>query len=79
MATDKSPNQDRTIVGWGVVLIVLGVIFLLRTFISFYFMHKLWPLVFVLLGAFLVYRAIAARDKRLHDSAILPPGTKEDI
>jgi hypothetical protein len=72
-------NQDKTIVGWGVVLILLGLVFLLQNFISFYFLHKLWPLVFILLGGFLVYRTIAARDKRMRDGAILPPDTKEDI
>jgi hypothetical protein len=79
LAPDNPPGQDKTIIGWGIVLIVLGVIFLLQNIISFYFLNRLWPVVFILLGAYLVYRAVAARDNRMRDSVILPPGPKEDI
>jgi hypothetical protein len=48
-------NKDRTIVGWGVFLMVLGAIFLLQNLIPYYFLNKLWPLVFIFLGGYLVY------------------------
>jgi hypothetical protein len=74
------PQQDRTIIGWGVFLILLGLLFLLQNIIPYYlFVNRLWPLVFVLLGAYLVYRAIQTRDKQAHRSAGSLPGAKEDI
>lgn len=51
-------QRDKTIVGWGVFLMILGVFFLLENVLPFHYFDKLWPLVFVLLGAFLVYRAL---------------------
>lgn len=76
---DSSQQQDRTMIGWGVFLIVLGIIFLLQNIIPYYlFVNRLWPLVFVLLGGYLVYRAIQSRDKQSHNSATPPPLPKED-
>ena len=49
------PSKDRTIAGWGVFLMVLGVVFLLQNIIPYYFLNRLWPLVFIFLGAYLVY------------------------
>jgi hypothetical protein len=54
----ETAQRDKTIVGWGVFLMILGVFFLLENVIPFYYFNKLWPLIFVLLGAFLVYRAL---------------------
>ena len=60
----EPPQQDKTIIGWGVFLILLGLLFLLQNIIPYYFfVNRLWPLVFVLLGAYLVYRAIAKPGK----------------
>jgi len=50
--------HDRTGFGWGIFLIVLGLIFLLQNLIPFHFLNRLWPLLFILLGAFLVYHAL---------------------
>jgi len=72
-------HQDKTIVGWGVVLIVLGIIFLLQNLISFNFLNRLWPVVFILVGVYLVYRAIETRDKKSGNSTDSIPGSKEDI
>jgi uncharacterized membrane protein len=79
---EEPPQQDRTLIGWGVFLIVLGVIFLLQNWIPYYLVNKLWPLIFILLGAFLVYRALRSRNSQssdLSDSPPPPPPMKEDI
>lgn len=62
-------QQDKTIIGWGIFLIVLGVIFLLQNIIPYYFLNRLWPLVFIFLGAYLVYRALRNREDKTRDSA----------
>jgi hypothetical protein len=76
---EEPPQKDRTIIGWGVFLIILGLIFLLQNIIPYYlFVNQLWPLVFILLGAYLVYRAVQNRGKQ-RDSAGSLPGPKEGI
>ncbi len=62
------PSEDRTIVAWGVFLMVLGVIFLLQNIIPYYFLNRLWPLVFILLGGYLVYRAVREKDETKRDA-----------
>jgi hypothetical protein len=66
--TAEPPSQDRTIVAWGIVLMMLGVIFLVQNIIPYYFLNRLWPLVFVVLGAYLVYRAVRDKDDTRRDS-----------
>ncbi len=58
----EPPSQDRTVAAWGVFLIVLGAIFLLQNVIPYYLIYRLWPLVFILLGGYLVYRAVRDRE-----------------
>ena len=48
-------TKDRSVAAWGILLIVLGVIFLLKNFIHMYFLSRLWPLAFMALGAYLVF------------------------
>lgn len=81
---EKPASQDKTIVGWGVLLIALGLIFLLHNIISYYFswrfLNQFWPVVFILLGGYLVYRAIQARsDKHSEGTQGSLPGSKEGI
>ncbi len=52
----KEPGPDKTVVGWGIFLMVLGVIFLLQNVIPYRFLSHLWPLVFIFLGGYLVWR-----------------------
>ena len=54
--------KDKTAAGWGILLIVLGIFFLLRNVIPFYLLSRLWPLVFICLGIWLVYRYIKSKD-----------------
>jgi hypothetical protein len=71
------PNDDRpdkTIIGWGIFLMVLGMIFLLQNLIPYHFLNKMWPLMFILLGAYLVYRY--ARDRQ-EDGPVTPQPISE--
>lgn len=64
-AIAQPASTDRTIAAWGIFLIVLGVLFLLQNIIPYYFLNRMWPLVFIILGGYLVYRALHDRD---HDT-----------
>ncbi len=76
----ESPPHDKTIIGWGIFLILLGVLFLLQNLIPYAFLGQLWPLVFILLGAYLVYRAIRGREDRSRAlNGSIPGSKKEDI
>jgi uncharacterized integral membrane protein len=66
-AAEAHPPQDKTIIGWGIILMILGVIFLLQNILPYYFLNHLWPLIFILLGAYLVYRAMQNRGSRFVD------------
>jgi len=61
VASVSGLSKDRSVAGWGIFLIVLGVIFLLQNIIPYHFLHRLWPLVFIGLGGYLVYFAIGKR------------------
>jgi hypothetical protein len=56
------PARDRSVAGWGLFLIILGILFLLQNMIPYRFLHHLWPLMFILLGGYLVWRALKDRD-----------------
>jgi hypothetical protein len=74
---EEPSTQDKTYIGWGIFLIILGVLFLLQSIIPFYFLNRLWPLVFVLLGVFLVYRALTRSEDQTH-AADVSARSKED-
>lgn len=76
----EPPQQDRTIIGWGIFLILLGVVFLLQNVIpEIILVNRLWPLVFIVLGGYLVYRATKSRGNQTHKSSDPIVGPKEDI
>ncbi|NWG14363.1 MAG: hypothetical protein HXY20_12605 [Acidobacteria bacterium] len=54
-------TRDRTPFAWGVFLVLLGVLFLLQNIIPYYFLNRLWPVVFILLGGYLVWRSVQDR------------------
>jgi LiaI-LiaF-like transmembrane region len=56
------PARDKSVIGWGMFLIALGILFLIQNMIPYRFLHHLWPLVFILLGGYLVWRAVKDRD-----------------
>lgn len=49
---------------WGILLIVLGILFTLSNMgiIDFDFIRRLWPLVFIVVGALLLYRSLSGRS-----------------
>lgn len=77
--------KDKSSIGWGIFLIILGVLFLLQNLIPYHLLNQLWPLLFIGLGGYLVYRAMRDREKRNRNASglyVAPPadsGTKEDI
>ncbi len=71
----EEPDRDRTVVAWGIFLIVLGVVFLLQNIIPYYFLNKLWPVVFIALGGYLIFYAIRKRDERSKGSAGMSGGS----
>lgn len=75
----ETARQDKTIIGWGVFLMILGVFFLLENIIPFHFLNKLWPLIFVLLGGYLVYRALQKRNSQPAAAQNPKMAAKEDI
>jgi hypothetical protein len=80
--SNKPPTPDRTIIGWGIFLIVLGILFLLQNVIPYQFLHRLWPLLFIALGAYLVYHALQHREAKSRNGVELKDTSlrqKEDI
>ncbi|NLT67385.1 MAG: hypothetical protein GXX84_12350 [Acidobacteria bacterium] len=65
---DRRPTQDKALIGWGVLLIVMGILFLLHNLIPYYWLYRFWPILFIALGAYLVYRAIKSRDDNSGES-----------
>jgi hypothetical protein len=70
----KPVVSDRMTFGWGLFLILLGVLFLLQNIIPFHFLSRLWPLMFILLGAYLVFRFV--RDRQEMEKVPAPPSTE---
>ncbi len=68
---DEAARSDKTVIGWGIFLMILGVIFLLQNIIPYYFLNRMWPLVFIFLGGYLVYRYL--RDRQNTQSDPGPP------
>lgn len=58
----QTSGKNKSVMGWGIFLIVLGVLFLLQNIVPYRFLHHLWPLVFILLGGYLVYRSLKDRE-----------------
>ena len=69
-AVTKAQSPDKTVAGWGIFLIFLGVLFMLQNMIPYHFLQRMWPLVFIILGGYLVYRYLHDRV----DAASTPSG-----
>ena len=54
-------GMDRTPFAWGIFLVFLGILFLLQNIIPYHFLNRMWPAVFILLGAYLVWRSVGGR------------------
>jgi len=70
---DEPARQDKTLVGWGVFLIILGVLFFLHNLIPCFILNRFWPVIFILIGAFLVYRALQVRKSQPDEWTSAPP------
>jgi hypothetical protein len=70
----KEVNPDKTVIGWGIFLMLLGVIFLLQNIIPYHFLNRLWPLVFIFLGGYLVWRYM--RDDQTKVSGPVSPSAE---
>ena len=71
-------SQDRTYVAWGLFLIILGILFLLQNIIPYHFLNQFWPLIFILIGAYLVYYSLKKKMRRERDSMDFPPESRRD-
>jgi hypothetical protein len=70
----KQAQTDKTVAGWGVFLILLGILFMLQNILPYHLLQRAWPMVFILLGAYLVYRYV--RDPQGSESPANPPMTE---
>ncbi|MGA2264183.1 MAG: DUF5668 domain-containing protein, partial [Acidobacteriota bacterium] len=61
----QAPAKDKTVAAWGLLLIGLGLVFLLKNLIPYNFINKLWPLVFIALGAYLIYHSLTDREEEV--------------
>ncbi len=77
--TEEPPRQEKAFIAWGIFLIVLGVLFLLQNVIPYYYLRNYWPLIFILLGVFLVYYSIRKNLTREHGPSDWPGKSKEDF
>jgi hypothetical protein len=75
----ETSRHDRTIIGWGIFLIILGIFFLLDNIIPYDYVNKLWPLVFILLGGYLVYYAVKKKTSRIGVAPSVVAEHKEEI
>lgn len=57
-STQEGPSKESSSITWGLFLIILGFVFLLQNIIPYQFLDRLWPLVFIFLGGYLVYYAM---------------------
>jgi hypothetical protein len=73
----QGPVRDRAVMSWGVFLIALGCIFLLQNILSFQFLNRFWPAVFILLGGYLVFFAVRTRGDGAAGSQ--PPRDSKDL
>jgi phage shock protein C len=53
----------------GVILIVVGLVFLVREYYWWWHIERYWPLVFVIIGLFLIFRSVRkqAKEETIHE------------
>jgi hypothetical protein len=79
MNAEICESDDKSTILWGCLLIVLGVLLLLVKTVPEAFINLLWPLVFVLLGAFFIYRALQQKEGKITPASMDPGSRKEDV
>jgi len=70
-------TRDRGVMTWGVFLIALGCIFLLQNVLPLHLLNRMWPGIFILLGAYLVYYSLRDRERKGSDSARMTEENRE--
>lgn len=48
---------------FGIVLIIIGGLFLLKNFVPFFDCHFIWPLFLIVIGGFILYKTISENSK----------------
>ncbi|MBN2321238.1 MAG: hypothetical protein JXR49_19315 [Acidobacteria bacterium] len=74
---EESGRTDSSLIGWGVFLILAGALFLLQNVLSHYFLVRMWPAIFILIGAYLVYLSVRGRKER--DRDMRDPGSSIEL
>ena len=70
-------RPDKAVVGWGILLIVMGALLLLQINLPYRFLNRAWPIGFVLLGGYLVYGAV--RDRNTGGNPMGPAMEKKEF
>jgi len=60
-------RSDGNLTGWGVFLILAGALFLLQNVLSSFFLIRMWPAIFIMMGIYLVWFSVRGRKKRNQD------------
>jgi phage shock protein C len=66
----KSSNSGGNTLGTGLVLITLGVLFLLETYIPAFYFEKFWPVLLILLGIILLLNSIKYGSSTQNNEAL---------
>lgn len=74
---DSQGARDRSVAGWGILLIVLGFALLLQNYLPYHFLSRLWPLAFIFLGGYLVYESV--RDRGHNGQDVGPVVEKREL
>jgi Domain of unknown function (DUF5668) len=58
-------SSDSNSPFWGILLIVLGLLFTARNmgWLNFGFVREAWPLLFIIVGGYLIYRSLTGKDQ----------------
>jgi len=54
----------------GIILIVLGMLFLLRRSFWWFDFHYIWPIVLIIIGGALLYRAVDGKNEAAETSEV---------
>jgi hypothetical protein len=71
--------QEKSSITWGVLLIIMGVLFLLIKIVPQSIIAMLWPIVFILLGGYLVFYALQEKPGSFSNNPAGPAGRKEEV
>jgi len=73
----ESARSDSSLAGWGFFLILAGALFLFQNILSFYFLARIWPAIFILIGGYLVYLSVRGRWSK--NRSTQEPGSSTEL